>query len=67
IKEIIASVVMLWLVLTSLALKLYWSLAVIALSLLLCDLLGLNKDRKIDVTFALATVFLILETVLLGF
>jgi len=67
IKEIIASVVILWLVLTSLALKLYWSLAVIALSLLLCDLLGLNKDRKIDATFALATVALILETVLLSF
>lgn len=66
IKEIIASVVMFWLVLTSVALKLYWSLAVITLILLACDLLGLNKDRKIDATFAIAVVSLILETVFLS-
>ncbi|MBO3758108.1 MAG: UbiA family prenyltransferase [Thermoproteota archaeon] len=67
IKEVVATAVMIWLVLSAVALKLYWSLAVVTLALLCCDLLGLNKDRKIDITFVLATVSLILEAIFLSF
>lgn len=63
IKNLIAGIVILWLILNSLALKLYWSFAVTLLSLFICNLVRLNGDRRIDFVFILTIIFIILETI----
>lgn len=64
LKDMFANVTILWIIATAIVLKLYWPLVIISSLLTLCNLLEVNKDRKLDLVFILSILTLTFEFLL---